>query len=74
MGDSSVTNVNFGKGLNPKVMLHELADDEEIEGIAMVVRWKDGTLSTGSTGMKCSDMALGALMMQERALNESAVD
>lgn len=68
---SEVKHVQFQKELNHKPMLRELAEDDDLEGIVVVCKWKDGTLTTGNSCMPTGTLALASLLLQKQALEDS---
>lgn len=71
---SKVEHVQFGKCINHKVMLRQLADCEDLKGVAIICVWNDNVITSGNSGIRCSDMALGALMLQDKAMREASID
>lgn len=67
----AVEHVNFNDSLNHKVMLRELADNDRLKGIVVACVWDDGTITTGWSEMSTGQLALGALKLQQEALEES---
>ena len=70
---TKVIHQQFGKEMSNKVMLRQLAEDDELEAIVVLCRWKDKTISFGNNGLSSGEMALAALMLQEKAMDDSEI-
>lgn len=58
-----------GAKLSPEVLLHKMLEQaDQIEAIAMVVHWRNDTVTTG-----CSNMNLGKLIMSALLLHDDAL-
>ena len=56
-----------------KATLAEMSADSELEGFMIVGIWKDGTISTGWTSMKLSQLAYG-LKSLELEVNSEIIE
>mgnify|MGYP003120248569 CR=1 FL=1 len=71
---SKITRVSFGGKVHAGNMLHELADNPELDGVVVFCKWKNGDLTSGWSDMKCSEAALILLLAQQEIIEDSLFD
>lgn len=60
-----------GTRLTPEVVLHRtLAKREHIKAVVVVIQWNDETFSVDWSQLKCSELALAALVVNKAALDD----
>jgi len=69
--NENVEHVQFTNHVNHKVLLRQLADDDRLEGITLVCKWKGmETPTVGWSSLPLGDVALGAMKLQDFILEE----
>ena len=58
-----------GNHENPKAFLQQIAADDEVQGFAMVVYLKDGTVTPAHINCSRSDMAFSGALLTKMALD-----
>ena len=67
---SNVEHVHFKEEINPKVMLRQLADDEDLEACVAVVLNNNGTTECYCSVMTVRDLSHCGMLQQHAALKE----
>lgn len=71
---SNVKHVNFSDKLDPKVMLRQLAEYDDLKGCVTICLWEGDTITCGWSNMSIESVALSSLLLQKEILQEIARD
>ncbi|MCZ6898341.1 MAG: hypothetical protein O7D95_06530 [Betaproteobacteria bacterium] len=71
---SNVKHVNFGDKLDPRIMLRQLAEDDDLKGCVTICMWGDDTITCGWSNMTVSSVALASLKLQVDIMKEASTN